>query len=839
MHIKLVGKSLKYANIIKNAYGTLAEAEAATDRDFAQELRCKATDQLAQLPPHDDVSLHISERAMIGAAWIRAEEFSRGLPYLDFNWVNASAEVAGLAGSALMRVGAMDLALHSMRHAVQSPTVSLSIRLNFGRLLLARGQIQAALNELEEAYKGLGNDHSLATLSLAEALLADGRIDEALNLVPENFQDEKRLIARARLLGAASMHDEASKLLVRARKMMPDSLDLLLLSTELAEVRGRRIEAVFMLRKAIEKDSDNIQLLARLARMSLKGKLSTLAKQAADKAMALAANELPQLQAVALNAHAHVLVEEGKIIEAEKIYRDALKLQPNMVSVMIGLGNLMMLNGNVNEAMELFQKVRAIEPLLGWSQLIHAREVPEDLKVLEEMERAARHPGLEGPACANLLFTLAAAWDKKKDYNHAMTLAREANEVSKKLLTYDPASYRRSIDREIARFSRAFMDSRKGWGNLSRLPVFVLGMPRSGTTLTEQILGSHSKIFAAGELGLVPEQINILESWERRLGSGLHYPECVADLGLDRSRRMAANWLDKLRQFDPCAEYVVDKLPHNFKHIGLIKLLFPNAVIFHCKRDIRDIAISNYITDYAAKFGGMGFAYDLGWIGEQLVDHDRIIEHWHNVFPGQIMDVVYEDLVEDSETWARKMIDFLGLEWEPGVLNHQDLDRPVKTASVWQVRQPVYTTSKARWKRYEAHLGPLEDALKIIPSMPNEMPLPDAEPGLFTLAMKYMQDQRWSEAEMSFIKVLSSYPEHAAAQHFLGGAYFQMGNHEKAVAAMRKSVKLLPIHPTWFENLSKAEHAAGNSVEAQKAWGYAQQLRKKVADASRLVQLPT
>ena len=185
-------------------------------------------------------------------------------------------------------------------------------------------------------------------------------------------------------------------------------------------------------------------------------------------------------------------------------------------------------------------------------------------------------------------------------------------------------------------------------------------MPRSGTTLTEQILGSHSQVFGAGELGLVSEQIGKLNMWERHVGSGLHYPECVADLSRERSARLAEHWLGELQAFDPQARHVIDKLPHNFEHIGLIKLLFPNAIIFHCKREPRDVAVSNYITDYAAKFGGMGFAYDLGWIGEQLVDHDRLMAHWHATRPGRILDVDYASLTQDPEGVMRKVAGFCG-----------------------------------------------------------------------------------------------------------------------------------------------------------------------------------
>jgi tetratricopeptide (TPR) repeat protein len=827
----LHAQSLQHST--QRAYALLAQAEHKhSDADRAE--------ALALLEPCPDAlapDLTVGERALLGACWVRAGQPQRALPYLDFDWLDAEPRAAGLAGSALLSLGAVAPALGALQRAAESPACEPAIRINLGRALLMVGEAEAALPQLEQGRAGLPGQ-TLAELSVAEALLALGRVDDALAQIPEKPEDEPLIAARVHLLGAASRHAEAAELLRETREMYPDSLPLLLLGAELADVRGRSGEAYALLKKALEKEPDNIALWARLAQTGRKGMPGPFAREAADKALALAAGKAAPVRALALNAHAHVLAEEIQVEQAEAAYREALTLVPGYTPALSGLGHLLMQNGKVAEAMECFNQVRAVAPLQGWSQLIHAREVPQDPKVLEDMERAAHQPGLEGPVRSSLLYTVAAAWDKKKEYDRAMTLAREANEASKKLLTYDPAAHRQRVEREIARFSANFMQSRTGWGHPSRLPVFVLGMPRSGTTLTEQILGSHSHVFGAGELGLVGEQIARLEGWERHVGSRLHYPECVADLGRERSQKLAQDWLERLQSHDPQARHVVDKLPHNFEHIGLIKLLFPNAIIFHCRREARDIAVSNYITDYAAKFGGMGFAYDLGWIGEQLVDHDRLMQHWHEVFPGQIMEVVYEDLVEDTEAWARRMIDFMGLEWEPGVLEFKDLERPVKTASVWQVRQPVYTTSKARWKRYEAHLGPLEDALKIVPPMPNASPLPKLDPGLFGVGMAHLHANRPAEAEACYLQVIAAYPEHAAAYHFLGAALLQQGKAPKAVRAMREALRLLPVHPSWWENLARAEHAAGNEEGAKKAWARGQQLRQRQAEARQAQQLP-
>lgn len=767
-------------------------------------------------------------RALLGAIFVKAGQTERALMALRADWTQADADASGLAGALLFGLARFEEALPALRHAVVGkPSDPGAHLVNLGRTLAYLGQAEEALPYLQQGVAQSTHDEVLAVQSLAEALLALGRVEEALAALPETNEDEAVVASRALVLAMAGRHEEAALFVAKAVERAPDSLRLLLLQADLAEVSGRTHETVNLLRKALEQDPESISLWVRLAHCGRISGSAPHVKEAVDRAMQLAQDKGPAELAMAHCANAHMLVSAGMAAEGEAAYRKALELAPDTVYALSGLGHLLLQNGLVDEAVACFEKLKAIAPLQGWSQLIHARKLPDDDATLENMELVARQPSIEGPVHSGLMLTVAAAWDKKKNYDRAMTLAREANEAAQKLLTYDPAAHRKRIEREIARFSKDFMASRAGWGHPSRLPVFVLGMPRSGTTLTEQILGSHSKVFGAGELSLIPEQIGKLEAWQLKLGSGQTYPECVADLSASMSRTHADILLEKLCALKPGVQHVVDKLPHNFEHIGLIKLLFPNAAIFHCKREPRDVAVSNYITDYAAKFSGMGFAYDLGWIGEQLVDHDRLMAHWHEVFPGQIFEVAYEELVEDTEGWARRMIAFLGLEWEAGVLDFQDLDRPVKTASVWQVRQPIYKTSKERWKNYQAHLGQLEEALCKVPPMPEATPLPSIPPGLFANGMELLKTGKLKEAEGAFLRLIAAHPNHAGAHHFLGVAQVQQGLLEAAAGSMRRSLQLLPHHPSWFENLARAEYALGNSDAAKQLFERSRRMRQR------------
>jgi tetratricopeptide (TPR) repeat protein len=786
-------------------------AAMAGERDTALELLKEFTDPAA---------LTKAEIALaVGSAWFKLGEMAQAIGFLGAGVALQPAHpllVARLA-ACLLAVGRVPDALPLLHKAVELLPDSGGTWLNLARAQLMLGQGTEAMASLDKAEPFNDKEPALYRMTRAEALARLDRHTEAEALLRQAVADgqDGAVPALVSQLGARGQHDEAWTVLREALADKPDEVNLLELAAELAQVRGRFGEADHFLDRALQKDPDNAALWTRRAMVASRGMGGKPGREAADNALALTLDKSGPPRAAALAAHAHVLAEEEKHQEAEAAYREAIAVFPNCIPAMNGLGHLLMQRGKVDEATALFEELKKIAPLQGWSQLIHAREVPDDPKVLEQMALAAHRPSLEGPVQSHLLFTLAAAWEKKKDFEQAWQFATEANAAAKEHLPYRPEVHRQRVDREMARFSKAFMDSRKGWGSPSPVPTFVLGMPRSGTTLVEQILGSHSQVFGAGELSLVPELIQKLSGWEQKLGTRREYPECIDDMAQGESLRFAEKHLQELQAYAPQAQRIVDKLPHNFEHIGLIKLMFPNAKILHLKREPRDVAMSNFFTDYAAKFGGMGFAYDLSWIGEQLVDHQRLMDHWHTVFAGQILEVDYDLLVEDVDGWAHKIIDYLELPWEEGVLAFQDLERSVKTASVWQVRQPVYTTSKAKWKRYEPHLEALEAGLAEVPPLPVPAPLPRLAPGIFLMAQELLTTGKAAEAEAIYRKLLQARPSHAAAHHFLGAALYQLGRVEEARKAMRRSLELLPGNLQWLENLKAAEAAMGNTAEVE------------------------
>ena len=230
-------------------------------------------------------------------------------------------------------------------------------------------------------------------------------------------------------------------------------------------------------------------------------------------------------------------------------------------------------------------------------------------------------------------------------------------------------------------------------------------MPRSGTTLVEQIIASHPQVFGAGELRHIRAMVAGLPAG---LQTDTAYPECVTMLDERLARSLAEDYLKKLRVMGGNAQRVSDKMPANFFYLGLIALMFPNARVIHCRRDPLDVCLSIYFHQFAR---GHNYAYDLTDLAVYYRQYRRLMQHWHAALPLEICDIQYEELVADQEVVSRRLIDYCDLPWDDRCLEYYKNKRPVQTASNWQVRQPIYTDSIQRWKNYEKHLDELKEML--------------------------------------------------------------------------------------------------------------------------------
>lgn len=307
------------------------------------------------------------------------------------------------------------------------------------------------------------------------------------------------------------------------------------------------------------------------------------------------------------------------------------------------------------------------------------------------------------------LFTIAELENRQKNYDGAFGFYIQANKA-----VFDRADYNiDNVMQELKVLQESFgvgvFDALSDVRLDTELPVFIVGMTRSGTTLVEQVIASHSQAAGVGEvnkMGMLAGNLVAASAPE------CIYPRNVLALNGEGLREMGREYVAFLRdQLSGDWRRIVDKMPFNFVNIGLIKIMFPKAAIIHCKRDPMDTCLSNYMMSFSQS-GAMGFSYDMETLGKFYLGYERLMEHWHEVLPGQILDVKYEDMVANPERVSRDIIAHIGLDWEDSCLDFHVNAGEVQTASAWQVRQPIYKTSVERWRRYEKYLGPLQEALE-------------------------------------------------------------------------------------------------------------------------------
>ena len=386
----------------------------------------------------------------------------------------------------------------------------------------------------------------------------------------------------------------------------------------------------------------------------------------------------------------------GDMEAAIASYREVLAASPGEKLAWNGLGRAMRALGRFEEAGDAFRRALDIDPdfadayrNLAACRQLDARE--EDLIRLRELTARSGLP-IEERAAAG--FAIGKALDDADRFDEAFAAYEQANRAYRDARAlagdnFDAALLEREVDELIARYGPDYFGSVAGWGNASELPVFIVGMPRSGTSLVEQIAASHSLVFGAGELRDIGELA-------AQLGPAMAPAEV---------ERLSETHLARLRALGGGAERVVDKMPDNVFKLGAIATLFPGARVIFCRRDPRDICLSCYFQKFTA--GQLTFSYDLADCARRYRETERLAAHWRRVLPLRMIEIEYEALVASLEVESRCLLEFLGLDWEPACLEFHNTRRTVTTASSWQVRQPLYDRSVGRWRHYANHLAPL------------------------------------------------------------------------------------------------------------------------------------
>ncbi|RWO08547.1 MAG: sulfotransferase family protein [Mesorhizobium sp.] len=387
------------------------------------------------------------------------------------------------------------------------------------------------------------------------------------------------------------------------------------------------------------------------------------------------------------------------------LYEKALKINRDHPKVRAGLASALSGLGRMDEAAAYLKQAiaRRIGVPAAYNDLVQTRNFTEEPEELQSILRELGNPKLGSEGAQQLHHAAGKVLNDLKRYDEAFDHFNKAKQASGQ--RFDIDLYRRWVDSMIETFTPDFLAARAGYGNPSEAPVFVVGMPRSGTTLTEQICASHPDIHGAGELSKLSRVANAIGLKTSSAGD-LNQP--ITSITEDLSRTLAEEHLSYLRERAPAALRVVDKTPHNFELIGLIGLLFPNARIIHCRRDAIDNCVSCFVLNFSEAHS---YNTDLNTLGLYYREYDRLMRHWNEVFPGLIFENRYETLVENQEAQSRRLIDYLGLPWDDACLRFFDRDGSVNTPSRWQVRQPIYKSSVKRWKNYENEIQPLIQSL--------------------------------------------------------------------------------------------------------------------------------
>jgi tetratricopeptide (TPR) repeat protein len=395
---------------------------------------------------------------------------------------------------------------------------------------------------------------------------------------------------------------------------------------------------------------------------------------------------------------------QGRTTEAQDSCRRALELQPQSAATYAVLAESSADQGNFAEAAELFERAVSIEPESPaiWSGIVRLRKMTSaDQAWLRQAQRLAER-GLPPDQEIALRYAMGKYFDDVQDFEQAFANFRRANELSKlRRDPYDGTQLAKIVDLAICAYDAGWLSRPRQAPLESARPIFIVGMLRSGTSLAEQILASHPAVFGAGELTF----------WNNAVAS---YQICplsaeASDAALPG---MAAAYLRLLQRLSNDAPRVVDKMPTNFPFLGMIHAALPNARIIHLQRNPADTCLSIYFQQFEST---VSYANDFEDLAHYYIEYLRIMRHWRSVLPGNvILDVPYEGLVDHQEAWSRRMLEFVGLSWDPSCLDFQKTRRTVITASKWQVRQAMTRSSVGRWRNYENYIGPLRNLMNLV-----------------------------------------------------------------------------------------------------------------------------
>ena len=616
----------------------------------------------------------------------------------------AHADVNHLLGVVELQRGRLNESAVLIRQAVSLDPDHAFYRNSLGEAYRMQGDLGKAEQEYRSALKLLP-DYPQALGNLGMILHAAGDFEEAVTLFkrgidiePENWDLHNNLGVAHQALGQLT---QAIACFMRATKLQPQHAEALHNLSTAYKQSGQLQDAKATGEKCIRLAPNVPQAHWNLADINTELGLFAEAEPICRRAI-----EIDQKTALYHHTLARIVRGRGRLRDSIHHNQQALLLDPSLVQVHNDLGVSRLAMGDLDGARSSLTRCVELAPdfALAYENLAKCKRYSQDDRTFVSNIKTLAE-SLEGDSAAGLYFALGKIHDDMGEYDAAFDYYSSANRLKRATFQYDPDHQDAWTSVLLKTFDSQLLERLGAYGDSSDNPIFILGMPRSGTSLVEQILASHSQVFGAGEL---THFYDFTQLMAQRLPDHGAYPSCAAALGEAEIRGMASEYLAKTRPLAPDVSHVTDKMPMNFLHLGLISAVFPKATIILCERDARDTCLSVYFQNFAAR---NFFAYDLYEIGRFHRQYTRSIGHWKELLGARLTRVRYEELTADPGQETLRLVEACGLPWEERCLEFYKTERAVQTASSWQVRQPMQTSSVERWRHYESHLNHLDAGL--------------------------------------------------------------------------------------------------------------------------------
>jgi tetratricopeptide (TPR) repeat protein len=602
--------------------------------------------------------------------------------------------------------------LNRLNEALQQLTALRKMAPNYGRGLQEEGHIYRAKGNLKQAlHLYTRATHANPSLqgswrSQIEILLKQGREAEAIRLKPHLqrvLQMPQPLIAAMDYIAQGKLSN-AENLCREFLKQHPHHVEAMRLLAEVGMKLNILHDAEFLLESALKLEPEN-----NLLRIDYIEALRKRQKIEAAHAEVLTLHKANPDNVHFESLYAVLCMQMGDYDKAIQLFDKILTKIPGDPVTLTSKGHALKTCGNTQEAIASYRDATQSSSAYGeaWHSLANLKTVKFSDTDITKMLAQLENDELKFMDRVYINFTLGKAFEDAEEFDQAFSHYAAGNKAKKAQTRYFAEQMTDEFEYQKKVFTKQFVSDRKNFGHSAPDPIFVVGLPRAGSTLLEQILSSHSQVDGTLELPNVLALVNDLRRGGNMTGDNL-YPSILETLDTDKYREFGEAYIRDTKVHRQDAPFFIDKMPNNFRHIGLIKLMLPNAKIIDARRHPMGCCFSGYKQLFAE---GQAFSYDLNDAGQYYRDYQSLMDTWQAIFPDQILHVQYEDVVNDFEAQVRRILDYCGLPFEEACLSFYKTERAVRTPSSEQVRQPIYRGGIDQWKNFEAHLDPLKESL--------------------------------------------------------------------------------------------------------------------------------